>query len=51
MLTAAIGADELASQIGVPVLDPLKIGLRAAETVAELAQMARRVTSDSANAP
>ena len=51
MLPAAIGAEELARQIGVPVLDPLKIGLRAAETVAELVRMARRVTSDSANAP
>jgi len=34
MLPAAIGAEELARQVGVPVLDPLKIGLRAAEKAA-----------------
>lgn len=36
MLPAAIGAEELADLIGAPVLDPLQIGMRTAEMVAEL---------------
>lgn len=34
MMPAAIGAEELSSQIGAPVLDPLRIGMQTAELVA-----------------
>lgn len=34
MMPAAIGAEELSAEIGAPVLDPLRIGLRTAELVA-----------------
>ena len=36
MMPAAIGAEELASRIGAPFLDPLRIGMRTAELVAAL---------------
>jgi allantoin racemase len=36
MMPAAMSADELASRIGAPVLDPLSIGMRTAEMIAEL---------------
>ena len=37
MMPAAMSAEELMDRIGAPVLDPLKIGLRTAEMIAELA--------------
>jgi allantoin racemase len=36
MMPAAISAEELMDRIGAPVLDPLRIGLRTAEMIAEL---------------
>jgi allantoin racemase len=36
MMPAAMSAEELQARIGAPVLDPLRIGLRTAETIAGL---------------
>jgi len=41
MMPAAIGAKELSSRIGVPVLDPLRIGMRTAEIVTGQAGLSR----------
>jgi allantoin racemase len=42
MMPAAISAEELASTIGAPVLDPLRIGMRTAELVAGTAGLGAR---------
>jgi allantoin racemase len=41
MLPSAMSAEELASHIGAPVLDPLLIGVRTAEMVADAARVGR----------
>jgi Asp/Glu/hydantoin racemase len=40
MMPSAMSAEELSSRIGAPVLDPLKISIRTAETIAALAGVA-----------
>jgi Asp/Glu/hydantoin racemase len=42
MMPAAMSAQELAGHIGAPVLDPLRIGMRTAEMIAELASRRQR---------
>jgi allantoin racemase len=41
MVPATMSAEELASRIGAPVLDPLRISVRTAELIAELSQTTR----------
>src|SRR5215207_7101837 len=43
MLPAALSAEELAGRLGVPVLDPLRIGMRTAELVAGTAGLDLRL--------
>lgn len=42
MMPAAMSAEDLSSQIGAPVLDPLRIAMRTAETIVELPGVAAR---------